>query len=117
AEYYLQIYSKYHSDYVEACDAFVREREEFFSQLTLLGWIKVIPSQANFFLCEVDKRYPTEELMNDLLEKYNILIKDCSPKLGFDGKNYIRIAIRNRTDNNYLIKALENLGNLWKLSS
>jgi histidinol-phosphate/aromatic aminotransferase/cobyric acid decarboxylase-like protein/choline kinase len=115
AEFYLQIYSKYHNDYVEACDAFVKEREEFFSQLKVLKWIRVIPSQANYFLCKVDKRYPTEELTNELLEKYNILIKDCSTKLGFEGKNYIRIAIRNRTDNKYLTKALQKLGVSRKL--
>ena len=40
-----------------------------------------------------------------LLSKYNILIKNLSSKL--EGKEYIRVAIRNRADNNALLKALK----------
>ena len=37
---------------------------------------------------------------------YNILIKNCSTKAGFDGQSYIRIAIRNQKENDLLIEAL-----------
>jgi histidinol-phosphate/aromatic aminotransferase/cobyric acid decarboxylase-like protein len=45
----------------------------------------------------------------ELLEKHNVLIKDCSPKKVFNGRDYIRIAIRNRVDNERLITALRSI--------
>ena len=39
-----------------------------------------------------------------LLIKYNILIKELTSKV--EGKNYLRIAIRNKEDNNRLLEAL-----------
>ena len=41
--------------------------------------------------------------------EHNLLLKDCSTKTGFDGKNYIRIAIRDAEDNNYLAENLKKL--------
>ena len=46
------------------------------------------------------------ELTRILLEKANILIKDCSSKCAFSGKQYVRIAIRNQQDNDKLATAL-----------
>ena len=69
----------------------------------------VLPSQANFFLCKVQKHYTSHQLTEILLNDYNILIKDCDSKTGLDGKNFVRIAIRNEDDNNKLIDALRSL--------
>ena len=44
------------------------------------------------------------ELLKLLLVKHNILIKDISHKT--DGKNYLRIAIRDPQDNDLLISIL-----------
>ena len=44
-----------------------------------------------------------------MLQKHDILIKDCSTKKGFDGRNYVRLAKRNRTDNEKLIEALKEI--------
>ena len=41
--------------------------------------------------------------------RYNVLVKDCGTKSTFYGKNYIRIAIRNRADNAYLVNVLKTL--------
>ena len=109
AEYYMQIFSKYEKDYEEACDKFIKERELFINELQQIPFIRVIRSQANYFLCEVTKKYNSTELTSILLEKADILIKDCSTKSGFDGRNYIRIAIRDRQDNHTLVEALKKL--------
>jgi histidinol-phosphate/aromatic aminotransferase/cobyric acid decarboxylase-like protein len=71
--------------------------------------LRVIPSQANYFLCEVTANYTSHELVLRLLEDYNILAKDCSTKKVFDGRSYIRLAIRNRADNQRLVEALKRL--------
>lgn len=109
AEFYLQIYGKYENDYRHACDKFQAERARFLKGLQQIDYLRVIPSQANYFLCEVTDRFTSEELATALLDKYNILIKDCGTKKGFAGRNYIRIAIRNTRDNNMLLNALNNI--------
>lgn len=107
AEFYMQIFGKYENDYRRACGKFVQERNRFFAALQSVPFLRVIPSQANYFLCEVKPPYTSAELTRCLLRK-NILIKDCSTKKVFEGKNYIRIAVRGQEDNNKLIEALKN---------
>lgn len=109
AEFYMQIFSKYEKDYVNACNCFIKERIIFFEELKTIPFLRVIPSQANYFLCEVINKYTATELTQLLLQQYNILVKDCGAKSAFVGKQYIRIAIRNRMDNTYFIKALREL--------
>lgn len=105
AEFYMQIYGKYESEYTLACQQFIKERERFMKALAVIPWIRVIPSQANYFLCEIIEKYTATQLTEKLL-KYNILIKNCSSKIAFKNRNYIRIAVRNEFENNTLLNAL-----------
>lgn len=107
AEFYMQIFGKYEKDYKEACKKFLEERVRFRKQLSAISFLRVLPSQANYFLCEVVAKYSSLELTSILLEKYNILIKDCSNKKGFDKQNYVRIAIRDTRDNDCLCQKLK----------
>ena len=109
AEFYMQIFTKYEADYRRACVKFQEERQRFKAELEGISYLRVIPSQANYFLCEVTDKYTSHELVLRLLEDYNILAKDCSTKKVFNGRNYIRLAIRNRADNQRLIAALQQL--------
>ena len=109
AEFYMQIYGKYEKDYTVACHRFIKERNIFFEELKAVSYLRVIPSQANYFLCEVTDKYTATELTQLLLQRYNILIKDCGTKSAFTGKQYIRIAIRDRADNSYFVDALKAL--------
>lgn len=108
-EYYMQIFGKYESDYKLACQKFIQERERFYQQLTKISYLRIIPSQANYFLCEVYSPYTSRSITELLLNKYNILIKDCNNKKGFNHKNYIRIAVRSKFDNDQLVSALNHL--------
>lgn len=49
AEFYLQIYGKYEKDYIKACAKFIAERETFYTELQSIPYLRVIPSQANYF--------------------------------------------------------------------
>lgn len=109
AEYYMQIFAKYEKDYQEACDKFIEERNLFINELRQIPFLRVIDSQANYFLCEVKNKYTSAELTRILLEKADILIKDCSTKSAFNGRNFIRIAIRDRKDNSKLVETLKKL--------
>lgn len=106
AEFFLQIYSKYDSDYKRSSAKFIAERERFRTELDAVPFLEVFDSQANYFLCRLTGTLTSDELAVRLLSDYGILIKDCSTKKGFEGRNYIRIAIRNREDNSRLVKAL-----------
>ena len=109
-EFYMQIYEKYHKEYLRACEQFREERKLFFEELQQIEFLRVIPSQANYFMCElVGGRYTSHELAVKLLTQFNILIKDCSGKSAFEGGEYIRIAVRDRKDNHYLVESLKAL--------
>ncbi len=108
-EFYMQIFGKYENDYHKACKLFIRERERFYDELSGIEYLKVFPSQANYFLCEVTGGIRSRELAIRLLKDYEILIKDCSAKEAFNGRQYIRLAVRNREDNSRLTDALKAL--------
>lgn len=109
AEFYMQIFGKYESDYKMACEKFVAERSRFFKSLQRISFLRVIPSQANYFLCEVTNKYTSSELTRILLCENDILIKDCGTKKAFGGRNYIRIAVRGKEENNKLVEVLLSL--------
>ena len=108
AEFYLQIYGKYEKDYRIACQKFVAEREQFYRELCTVPYLKVIPSQANYFLCRVESRFTSTELTQRLIEN-DILISNCGLKSNMQGQQLIRLAIRSREDNARLVSVLRSL--------
>lgn len=106
AEFYMQIYPKYRNEYKKSCEKFQIERKWFFNELKSIQYLRVIPSQANYFLAEVLSPLSSHELVMRALD-HNIVLKDCSTKKGFEGLNYVRITIRNRKDNLRFIKTLQ----------
>ena len=109
AEYFMQIYPKYREDYRIACEQFIMAREDFEVELKKIPFIKVMPSQANYFFLEVLPPYQPKELCAILLSKYNILASTCLAKKGIEPNRYMRIAVRNHGDNNRFIEALKEL--------
>lgn len=107
-EFYMQIYEKYHKVYLKACELFREERKLFSEELSQVPYLRVIPSQANYFLCELmTDKFSSKELAVRLLADHDILIKDCSGKSAFSRGNYIRLAVRDRKDNHKLTEALK----------
>ena len=108
AEFFMQIYNKHEKDYQKACEKFVTERDSFEYQLRTVPFLRVMPSQANYFLCEVLPPYTAKEIVIYMLRHHNILTRDCSLKPGLDpNKQYMRIAVRNHEDNTRLLEALK----------
>lgn len=107
AEFFMQIYTKHEGDYRKAAEKFGNERGRFYEDLRSIPYLKVYPSEANYFLCEVMQPYNSHNLAVTLLKNHNILIKDCSGKKAFAGRNCIRLAVRNRQDNERLVSALK----------
>ena len=107
-EFYMQIYGKYENDYRKACRKFCEVREKFYEELKQINFLRVIPSQANYFLCEVTSKYTSAELCEHLIEK-DIIISNCGKKKHMDGRNLVRLAVRNETDNARLVEVLKSL--------
>ena len=109
AEFFMQIYTKYEKDYKAACEQFIKERDAFGDELRKIKFLRVMPSEANYYLCEILPPKKANELVLTMLKKYNILTRDCSDKKGFDGKQYMRIAVRSHEDNARLLNAFKEL--------
>ena len=109
AEFFMQIFTKYSKDYHKACGSFQAERADFLSKLCEIPFIHVMPTQANFVLCEVREPYSSIEIVKRMLREHNILLSACSAKKGLQGGKYLRIAIRGHQDNARLIEAFKQL--------
>ncbi|MCK9471601.1 MAG: aminotransferase class I/II-fold pyridoxal phosphate-dependent enzyme, partial [Bacilli bacterium] len=107
-EFFLQIAHKYKSKYIKAIKDFKKSRTTFIENLKELEILRVIPTQANYVMCEVLKPFSAKQVSTYLLDKHNILIRDLTNKNGIKGQ-YLRIAVKRDEENNLLVKALNNL--------
>ncbi len=105
-EFYMQIYEKYKQYYADALVQIKSVRKDFMEELKKIKHIRVIPSQANYIMCQIVDGYTSHELAINLLVKYEILIKDLSRKNGINGE-YIRIAVKSNEENEKLLNALK----------
>lgn len=107
AEFYLQIEEKYRKDYAASLKLLQAERSRFAAELETIPGIRVLPSQANYLMAELtgcSSKWLTEQLLN----RFNILIKDLSSKIPGD-RQFIRIAVRNEEDDTRLTEALREI--------
>ena len=107
AEYYMQIIEKYKEDYEEGLVKIRDVRRRYMRRLKKIKGLKVYPSQANYVLCRVESGCTSTRLADILLNRYNILIKDLSTKTGFEGGNYIRLAVKTDEENEKMAAALQ----------
>ena len=107
-EFYMQIYGKYEADYRKACRKFIAERDRFFMLLQEISYLHVMPSQANYFLCEITDRFTSKELTRILLD-HDVLISNCGRKKNMNDRNLIRLAVRSKADNDRLIGILKSI--------
>ena len=105
AEFFMQILDKYKKDYEEALVELRKERKRFYRKLCQIEGLKVYPSSANYFMCELVNGGKSEELAAELLEE-QILIKDLTGKIA-NGRQYVRIAVRSRRENDQLAETLK----------
>lgn len=109
AEFFMQIFTKYEKDYKEACTRFIEVRADFLKELNKIPYLHIMPTQANFVLCEILKPYTANDIALFLLKNHNILVSVCSAKKGIEPNKYIRIAVRSKSDNDRLITVLKSI--------
>ena len=103
-EFYLQIEEKYRADYTQSLVRLREERRRFEKRLSGLEGVRVIPSQANYVMVELEIGVSPKLLLKNLLINHNMLIKELTTKT--NGRNYLRLAIRNSNENDMLIDAM-----------
>ncbi len=84
-------------------------RQELAAGLRQVPGLRVLPGEANFLLCRVDRvGRDGSELADRLLREHRIAIRLCVNFSGL-GSEWFRVAVRNEKDNERLIRALEAL--------
>ena len=104
-EFFMQILQKYQKDYVAALKRIKADRDILISGLKEIEGLRVFPSQANYVMCEVTTDKYTGRTLAERLLSEDIFIKDLTAKIN-NGRQYIRLAVRDTTDNNYLLSVL-----------
>lgn len=107
AEFYMQIAEKYKKDYELGLSQLVESRKKLFDGLSSIEYIRPIKSYANYVMCEITGGKTSAEITQKLLN-CNIFIKDLTSKVN-DGKQYVRIAVRNDEDNQVLLERLKDM--------
>lgn len=106
-EFYMQIEEKYRKDYECALNEFKKVREEMADSLSGLNSIRVVPSQANYIMMEIINGMSAKELTKRLMIKHNLLIKDLSQKIKMGNKQFVRVAVKKREENQKLVSGLK----------
>ncbi|MFA7436006.1 MAG: aminotransferase class I/II-fold pyridoxal phosphate-dependent enzyme, partial [Bacilli bacterium] len=107
-EFFLQIAHKYKSYYIKAIKDFKKSRTTFIGSLREFDFLRIIPTQANYIMCEVLEPFNSKQISTYLLDKHNILIRDLTDKNGIKGQ-YLRIAVKREEENTLLINALKSI--------
>ena len=102
----------YAIEYRNACRAIADERKRFFSALSDVPFLIPLPSMANYILCEVKGKWKSESLAEHLMRNYNIFLKSFSSRQGLQDGEYVRIAVRTREDNQFLVRCLNDSLNI-----
>ncbi len=97
--------------YMEKTRQLAREEKEYlFHELQNLPGLRPLPGAANFILVNVTHTGLTSGELTNLLGRRGIMVRDCKGFTGLAGR-YLRLAVKNRPDNEKLIQALkETLG-------
>lgn len=86
-------------------DKMIQERARMYEKLNQLGFLKTVPSQANFILCEVTRG--DAKKIQDSLESRGILVRYYNTPLL---RNYIRISTGKPEQTDKIIQALREIG-------
>lgn len=106
AEYFLQIIAIYKKDYQIGCSKIREERIRFYNELSKISELNVYYSEANYFMIKLNKG-KANDIAEYLLDNKKILIKVLNGKNGFDNGEYIRVAVKTREEDDFLVESIK----------
>ena len=104
AEKFLELLVNNMEEYLLSCKKLEISKNKMIDELKRIG-IEVYPSDANYVLVQISKRYDSKKIVNKLLQK-NIFIKSLNKKQGLEDKNFFRIAVKDDESNLYFCNTL-----------
>jgi histidinol-phosphate/aromatic aminotransferase/cobyric acid decarboxylase-like protein len=112
AEWFLERLPRNRGAFTAACARVREDRAVLVRGLRDLGF-DVLPPSANFAFARTPDGVASTWILERLLGRHRILVKDCSNKPGLEDARHLRIAVRNASDNALLLRALgEEMGEL-----
>lgn len=100
------------TEYIKETRRYVAgERQHLFSALKEIHWIKPFPSAANYILLKIKRDGMAADALAATLAKEGLLIRSCSSFDGL-GNRFFRVAVRNRGENERLVKLISSSINL-----
>ncbi|MBI4745167.1 MAG: threonine-phosphate decarboxylase [Deltaproteobacteria bacterium] len=94
------------TEYIEESRRYVaEERDHLFSALKEIQGLKPFPSSANYILLKIKRDWVDADTLAATLAKEGVLIRSCSSFDGL-GNRFFRVAVRNREENERLVKLL-----------
>lgn len=88
----------------EKINLIIKERDELMKAIAAVPGIRVVPSQANFFLIELED---PRRVFNRLYEEYGILIRDITSYPMLD--KFLRVTVGKPEENKKLLDALRQI--------
>jgi len=109
SEFFLELLLKHKHDYEESRKAMIKATEKLYQWIsTEVEYLFVYPTKANFVFARIINDITSTRLRDLLLQKAQILIKDCSNKTGLNNK-YVRLASRTLEENRELVDVLKHI--------
>lgn len=107
AQEFLAQIKYYAKSYQNACYQLVQERERIIKKLrNTVPNITVIDSQTDFITIKL-LNMNADQLCVQMLDEYNIFIKNLNNKKGLEDQNFIRLSINTSEVNNYVVRCLK----------
>ncbi len=97
-----------YNKYIKDCRKVInKEKEYFYNEIKKIQGLLPYPPGANYLFIKVQKG-PNSKELQEIAGKRGAYIRDCASFRGLD-KSFIRVAVRKREDNVFLIKILKDI--------
>lgn len=83
------------------------EKNWLYERLCAIKGLGPIRPSVNFIMVNVADTGLTSGELTARMRKQGVLVRDCANYTGLEGRQYIRVAVRSRAENEQMLKALE----------
>lgn len=105
AAYILKSMSEFKDEFLQSLALVAQDRTYMLNQLEGISGLRVFPSKANFLYVELPSNVAGRKLRDRLLEKYGLMVRECSNKIG-SSEQYLRLAVQTKEAVDLLVQAL-----------
>jgi threonine-phosphate decarboxylase len=83
------------------------EKDWLYERLCAVKGMEPIRPSVNFMMVNVAKTGLTSGELTARMRRQGVLVRDCANYTGLEDRQYIRVAVRSRAENEQMLKALE----------